>query len=106
MAEDQKQQAKDDLDAAMALLDLRARCDGTRMPWKNVGKPWKNMEKWIWMENMLNTMKTRETRLYYRGFSWIYHCKKMKIHSKTMTIIENCWAYLFAFRIKSSIILS
>ena len=50
MAEDQKQQAKDDLDAAMALLDLRARCDGTRMPWKNVGKPWKNMEKWIWME--------------------------------------------------------
>ena len=120
MAEDQKQQAKDDLDAAMALLDLRAGCDGTRMPWKHVGKPWKNMGKpwknmgkpwkkgygWKWMENMLNTMKKCETQLYYQGFSWIYHCKQMKIHSKTMTIIENCWAYLFAFRIKSSFILS
>lgn len=74
--------------------------------WENHGKIWKNGYGWKWMENMLNTMKTRETRLYYRGFSWIYHCKKMKIHSKTMTIIENCWAYLFAFRIKSSIILS
>lgn len=58
MAKDQKQQAKDDLDAAMALLDLRAMemwwdqdaMETCGKKWNNVGKPWKNMENWIWIE--------------------------------------------------------
>jgi len=44
--------------------------------WENHGKIWKIGYGLKWMENMLNTMKKRETPLYYRGFSWIYHCKK------------------------------